>query len=154
MGKWRQSSSLPNAVSSARLLGDDDFYLGLLAERNIPSQGVRSSPVQGHMKRRWRTLLPTTGNLLEPRNLNTSYEREAERCAKKGKLATTIPLLITYPPLGLWTGEFATSQIRSHLVQAWRKKYWRERNHLLTLWCWKLYASAGLSNYVEYKRYS
>ena len=90
LGKWRQSSSLPNAVSSARLLGDDDFYLGLLAERNIPSQGVRSSPVQGHMKRRWRTLLSTTGNLLEPRNLNTSYEKEAERCAKKGKLATTM----------------------------------------------------------------
>ena len=61
----------------------DDFYLGLLAERNIPSQGIGSSPVQGHMKRRWRTLLPTTGNLLELRNLNTSYEREAERCAKK-----------------------------------------------------------------------
>ena len=37
------------------------------------------------MKRRWRTLLdlPTTGNLLEPRNLNTSYEREAERCAER-----------------------------------------------------------------------
>ena len=63
--------------------GGDDFYLGLLAERNIPSQGIGSSPVQGHMKRRWRTLLPTTGNLLELSNLNTSYEREAERCAKK-----------------------------------------------------------------------
>ena len=63
--------------------GGDDFYLGLLAKRNIPSQGIGSSPVQGHMKRRWRTLLPTTGNLLELRNLNTSYEGEAERCAKK-----------------------------------------------------------------------
>ena len=73
--------------SAKRLLrktakGGDDFYLGLLAKRNIPSQGIGSSSVQGRMKRRWRTLLPTTGNLLEPRNLNTSYEREAERQAR------------------------------------------------------------------------
>ena len=93
------------AVKSAKLLlrkaakGGDDFYLGFLAERNIPSQGVKSSPVQRLRNRRTRTLLPTTGNLLEPRNLNISHEREreTERC-KKGEIFTTIPVLMTYPP--------------------------------------------------------
>ena len=70
------------AVKSAKLLlrktakGGDDFYLGFLAERNIPSQDIGSSPVQRLINRRTRTLFPTTGNLLEPRNLNTSHERE------------------------------------------------------------------------------
>ena len=70
------------AVKSSKLLfrktakGGDDFYLRFLAERNIPSQGVNSSPVQRLRNRRARTLLPTTGNLLEPRNLNISHERE------------------------------------------------------------------------------
>ena len=92
------------AVKSAKLLlrkaakGGDDFYLGFLAERNIPSQDVKSSPVQRLRNRRTRTLLPTTGNLLEPRNLNkVMREREAERC-KKGEIFTTIPVLMTYPP--------------------------------------------------------
>ena len=77
------------AVKSAKRLlrktaqGGDDFYLGLLAERNIPSQGVGSSPVQRLMNRRTRTLLPTTGNLLEPRTLNTNHEREKLRDVQK-----------------------------------------------------------------------
>ena len=77
------------AVKSAKKLlrktakGGDDFYLGLLAERNIPSQGVGSSPVQRLMNRRTRTLLPTTGPLLEPRTLNTSHEREKLKDVKK-----------------------------------------------------------------------
>ena len=77
------------AVKSAKRLlrktakGKDEFYLGLLAERNIPSQGVGSRPVQRLMNRRTRTLLPTTGNLLEPRTLNTSHEREKLRDVQK-----------------------------------------------------------------------
>ena len=77
------------AVKSAKRLlrktakGGDDFYLGLLAERNIPSQGIGSSPVQRLMNRRTRTLLPTTSNLLQPRNLNTSHEREKLRDVQK-----------------------------------------------------------------------
>ena len=35
------------------------------------------------MNRRTRTLLPTTGNLLEPRTLNTSHERETLREVQK-----------------------------------------------------------------------
>ena len=54
------------AVKSAKKLlhktaeGGDDFYLVLLAERNIQSQGIGSSPVQRLMNRRTRMLLPTT----------------------------------------------------------------------------------------------
>ena len=50
------------AVKSAEKLlcntskGGDDFYLGLLAEHNTPSQGIGRSPVQRHMNRRTRTL--------------------------------------------------------------------------------------------------
>lgn len=44
--------------------GGDDLYLGLLAERNTPSQGIGSSPAQRFMNRRTRTLLLTTCTLL------------------------------------------------------------------------------------------
>ncbi|XP_066022566.1 uncharacterized protein [Pocillopora verrucosa] len=65
--------------------GGNDFYLGLLAERNIPSQGIGSSPVQRLMNRRTRTLLPTTGSLLEPRTLSSSHEREKLKDVQKKK---------------------------------------------------------------------
>ena len=81
MGKWMQLSILPN-VSSARLLRWRN-YLGFLAEHNIPSQGIGSSLIQRLMNRRTRTLLPTTGNLLEPRNLNISHERDKLRDVQK-----------------------------------------------------------------------
>ena len=77
------------AVKSAKRLlrktvkGGDDFYLGLLAEPSIPSQGVGSSPVQRLMNRRTRKLLSITGNLLEPRSFNTSHEREKLRGVQK-----------------------------------------------------------------------
>ena len=77
------------AVKSAKKLlrrtakGGNDFYLGLLAERNIPSQGIGSSPVQRLMNRRTRTLLPTTGSLLEPRTLSSSHEREKLKDVQK-----------------------------------------------------------------------
>lgn len=70
------------AVKSAKKLfrktakGGDDFYLGLLVERNTPSQGIGSSPAQQLMSRRTRSLLPTISTLLEPRSLNTNQERE------------------------------------------------------------------------------
>ena len=47
------------------------------------TKGIESSLVQRLMDRRARTLLPTTSNLLEPRNLNTSHEREKLRDAQK-----------------------------------------------------------------------
>ena len=70
------------AVRSAKKLlrktakSGNGFHLGLLAERNTPSQGIGSSPAQRLMNRRTRSLLPTTSTLLEPRSLNTNQERE------------------------------------------------------------------------------
>ena len=77
------------AVNSAKKLprktakGGNDFYLGLLVERNIPSQGIGNSPVQRLMNSRTRTLLPTTGSLLEPRTLSSSCEREKLKDVQK-----------------------------------------------------------------------
>ena len=77
------------AVKSAKRLlrktakGGDDFYLGCLCKRNIPSQGFGSSPVQRLTNGGTRTLRPTKGNLLEPKNLNTNHEREKLRDVQK-----------------------------------------------------------------------
>ena len=77
------------AVKSAKKMlrktakGGDDFHLELLAERNIPTQGIGSSPVQRLMNRRTRTLLPTTGPLMESRTLSTSHEREKLKYVEK-----------------------------------------------------------------------
>ena len=80
------------AVKSAKRLlrknakGGVDFYLGFLAERNIPSQGFGSSPAQRLINGGMWTLRSTTGNLLELRNLNTSHEREREREREREKM--------------------------------------------------------------------
>ena len=77
----KANSKVEAAVKSAKKLlcktakGGNDLYLGLLAEHNISSQGIGSSPVQRLMNRRTRTLLPTTGSLLEPRTLSSCHER-------------------------------------------------------------------------------
>ena len=61
------------AVKSAKHLlrkttkGGEDQYLALLAHRNTPKQGVRTSPAQQLMKRKTKTSLLTTSALLEPR---------------------------------------------------------------------------------------
>ena len=77
------------AVKSAKKLlrktskGGEDYYLGLLAQHNTPSQGIGSSPVQRLMNRRTRTLLPTAGTLLEPRSFSANHEREKLKDAQK-----------------------------------------------------------------------
>ena len=53
--------------------GGNDFYLGLLAERNIPSQGIGSSPVQRLMNRGQGHYCP---QLVLSWNLSSSHERE------------------------------------------------------------------------------
>ena len=85
----RANGKVETAVKSAKKLlcktakGGSNFYVGLLADRNIPSQGIGGSPVQRLMKRRTRTLLPTTGSLLEPRTLSSSHEREKLKDVQK-----------------------------------------------------------------------
>ena len=46
---------------------DQDIYLTLLDWRNTPTEGVGSSPAQRLFGRRTRTLLPSTGRLLQPK---------------------------------------------------------------------------------------
>nr|XP_058948927.1 uncharacterized protein K02A2.6-like [Pocillopora verrucosa] len=48
-----------------------------------PYNRIGSSPVQRLMNRRTRTLLPTTGSLLEPRTLSSSHEREKLKDVQK-----------------------------------------------------------------------
>ena len=57
----------------------EDKYLAMLNIRNVPTQGVDSSPAQGLMGRRTRTLLPTTQSLLESRNPANRHESEELR---------------------------------------------------------------------------
>ena len=110
--------------SAKRLLrktakGGDDLYLGRLAERHeysITRHWEQSCPVT-HEKEVEDSSSHNWKSAGEKEPAHKLWERSWEMC-KKGKLATTIPLLMTYPHLGLWTGEFATFQIRSHLVQA------------------------------------
>ena len=51
-------------------------YLALLNLRNVPSQGVQTSPAQRHMGRRTRTLLPVTKSLLEAKGPPPKAETE------------------------------------------------------------------------------
>ena len=61
-----------------------DFYLGLLAMRNTPTEGMGSSPSQRLMGRRTRSLLPTIDKTLEHSQV-TSYKLKKD--AKKAKAA-------------------------------------------------------------------
>ena len=56
--------------------GGENSHLGLLAERNTPSQGIGSSPSRRLMNWRTRTLLLTTSTLLEPTSLSNGQGRE------------------------------------------------------------------------------
>ena len=49
-------------------------YLAMLNIRNVPTQGIDSSPAQRLLGRRTRTLLPTTLSLLKPRNPVSPHE--------------------------------------------------------------------------------
>ena len=62
-----------------------DPWLALLDQRNTPTQGVNSSPVQRLKSRRTRTLLPVSANLLYPRVEEGVKEKlKAKRQTAKG----------------------------------------------------------------------
>ena len=52
-----------------------DAYLALLDYRNTRTQGLDTSPVQRLMSRRTKTLLPTTGRLLQPQIPDGHHEK-------------------------------------------------------------------------------
>ena len=75
-----------NAVKTVKRLftkrresGQSEF-LALLDWRNMPTEGVGTSPAQRLMGRRCKTLLPVAGTLLQPR-----YSTEEETRALMGK---------------------------------------------------------------------
>lgn len=56
-----------------------DPNLAILDYRNTPTQGMTSSPAQQLMSRRTKTLLPTTQNLLLPKNIDLENEKRELR---------------------------------------------------------------------------
>lgn len=78
----KANGKVESAVKSAKRMlrktskSGEDRYLALLNLRNVPSQGVETSPAQRLMGRRTRTLLSVTRSLLEPKGPPTKSETE------------------------------------------------------------------------------
>ena len=127
-------------------LGEDQ-YLALLNIRNVPTQGVDSSPAQRLFGRRTRTLLPTTQSLLKPRNpvnpesihLRSNQERQAKYY---NRTARDLPILkpgdtVRMKPFALgqksWDKAHVTKRLdeRSYEVQSAGATFRRNRQHLV-----------------------
>ena len=126
----------------------EDQYLALLNVRNVPTQGVDSSPAQRLLGRRTRTLLPTTQSLLEPRNpvnphesvhLRSNQERQAKYY---NRTARDLPILkpgdtVRMKPFALgqksWDKAEVTRRLdeRSYEVQSAGTTFRRNRQHLV-----------------------
>ena len=126
----------------------EDQYLALLNIRNVPTQGVDSSPAQRLMGRRTRTLLPTTQSLLEPRNPVNRHESEQlllnqMRQAKYyNRSAHDLPVLgvgdtVRMKPFVLgqksWNKAEVTRRLdeRSYEIQSAGSTFRRNRQHLV-----------------------
>ena len=125
----------------------EDQYLALLNIRNVPTQGVDSSPAQRLFGRRTRTLLPTTQSLLKPRNpvnpesvnLRSNQERQAKYY---NRTARNLPILkpgdtVRMKPFALgqksWDKAHVTKRLdeRSYEVQSAGTTFRRNRQHLV-----------------------
>ena len=126
----------------------EDQYLALLNVRNVPTQGVDSSPAQRLLGRRTRTLLPTTQSLLEPRNpvnphesvhLRSNQERQAKYY---NRTARDLPILkpgdtVRMKPFALgqksWDKAEVTRRLdeRSYEVQSAGTTFRCNRQHLV-----------------------
>ena len=125
----------------------EDQYLALLNIRNVPTQGVDSSPAQRLFGRRTRTLLPTTQSLLKPRNpvnpesihLRSNQERQAKYY---NRTARDLPILkpgdtVRMKPFALgqksWDKAHVTKRLdeRSYEVQSAGTTFRRNRQHLV-----------------------
>ena len=126
----------------------EDQYLALLNIRNVPTQGVDSSPAQRLMARRTRTLLPTTQSLLEPRNPVNRHESEQLRLNQMrqakyyNRSAHDPPVLkagdtVRMKPFVLgkksWDKAEVTKRLdeRSYEIQSSGTTYRRNREHLV-----------------------
>ena len=126
----------------------EDQYLALLNIRNVPTQGVDSSPAQRLLGRRTRTLLPTTQSLLEPKNPVSSHESEQLRLNQMrqakyyNRSAHDLPVLkagdtVRMKPFVLgqksWDKAEVTKRLdeRSYEIQSAGTTYRRNRQHLV-----------------------
>ena len=126
----------------------EDQYLALLNIRNVPTQGVDSSPAQRLMGRRTRTPLPTTQSLLEPRNPANPHESEQLRLNQMrqakyyNRSAHDLPVLkagdtVRMKPFVLgqksWDKAEVTRRLdeRSYEIQSSGTTYRRNRQHLV-----------------------
>ena len=81
-------SSVKTAKTLIRKALDEgiDVWMALLAQRNTPSEGFTTSPVQRLMSRRTRDLMPLTEQLLRPSvTLDADKESRAKRQEKMSK---------------------------------------------------------------------
>ena len=86
-GKAKSAVKVAKKIFKKAHRDNKDPWLVLLDQRNTPTQGVNSSPVQRLMSRRTRTLLPVSANLLYPRVEEGVKEKlKAKRQTAKGLL--------------------------------------------------------------------
>ena len=126
----------------------EDQYLALLNVRNVPTQGVDSSPAQRLLGRRTRTLLPTTQSLLEPRNPVNPHEpvnlrsNQESQAKYYNRTAHDIPILrpcdtVRMKPFALGQKSWDKAQVtkrldeRSYEVQSTGTTSRRKRQHLV-----------------------
>ena len=84
-GKAESAVKVAKKIFKKAHRDNKDPWLALLDQRNTPTQGVNSSPVQRLMSRRTRTLLPVSANLLYPRVEEGVKEKlKAKRQTAKG----------------------------------------------------------------------
>ena len=56
-----------------------DPYLAILDYRNTPTQGTDFSPAQCSSDRHTRTLLPTSSNLLKPKEIGNEHVKQSKK---------------------------------------------------------------------------
>ncbi|XP_034092513.1 uncharacterized protein K02A2.6-like [Gymnodraco acuticeps] len=80
-GYPQSNGKAESAVKTAKRLmlkakaAGQEPYLAMLDHRNTPTQGLTTSPAQGLLSRRTRTLLPTWDSLLQPEVKQTTQEQ-------------------------------------------------------------------------------
>ena len=65
-GKAENAVKLVKNLIRKAHAGNNDVFLALLEQRNIPTEGIGASPVQRLFGRRTRTLLPVSAHMLDP----------------------------------------------------------------------------------------
>ena len=136
-GNSKANRKVESAVKTAKNLirkaleSRTDPYIAILEYRNTPMQGMESSPVQRLMKRRTRTLLPTTKALLQPTTPQTDREvkdltrRQAQQSKYYNQHARDLPTLtegdvVRMKPFQLgtkmWKKGVVTSRLDEHSI--------------------------------------